>query len=283
MERRRSAFSGSWYPGTAHECRAEIETFLVEKAGPAKGRFVGGIVPHAGWYFSGSIACRTIASLTPAEVVAVFGMHMPATGKPVTLGAGSWQTPFGDIPIHAELAALAADRAGIRVQGSSGFPEENTIELQLPFVRYFFPSASLVAVGVPASLQTAVEVGEAVVEAAAGLGVSLVVIGSSDMTHYGANYGFFPVGSGRKAYDWVRKTNDRSALDAMLAMDEATVIDQAGTRHNLCCAGAVAAATAAAKKLGAERGVELDYATSYEKHPGESFVGYSGVLFEKRA
>ena len=41
----------------------------------------------------------------------------------------------------------------------------------------------------------------------------------------------------------------------------------------------VAAAVAAAGALSATRGIEIDYATSYEKSPGPSFVGYAGILF----
>jgi AmmeMemoRadiSam system protein B len=62
---RRAVFAGSWYPSSAAECEKEIEGFLAEGKKmdfPAEER-VGGIVPHAGWFFSGSIACNVISSL----------------------------------------------------------------------------------------------------------------------------------------------------------------------------------------------------------------------------
>ena len=40
-----------------------------------------------------------------------------------------------------------------------------------------------------------------------------------------------------------------------------------------------AAAVAAASELGATQAESLAYATSHDRHPGESFVGYSGVVF----
>jgi MEMO1 family protein len=57
------------------------------------------------------------------------------------------------------------------------------------------------------------------------------------------------------------------------------VIQEARKSGNACCAGAAAAAIAAGKKMGAVHALEIGYATSYEKSPGDSFVGYTGIVF----
>jgi AmmeMemoRadiSam system protein B len=57
------------------------------------------------------------------------------------------------------------------------------------------------------------------------------------------------------------------------------VIDEALARQNACCAGAAATAIEAAKHLGADRAESIAYATSYDKSPGDSFVGYVGIVF----
>ena len=62
-------------------------------------------------------------------------------------------------------------------------------------------------------------------------------------------------------------------------MDPEGVINEAVTRHNACCGGAAATAIAAAKALGAEHAESIAYATSYDKSPGNSFVGYVGIVF----
>jgi len=79
--------------------------------------------------------------------------------------------------------------------------------------------------------------------------------------------------------DWVRNENDQRILDAMTAMDPERVIREALESQNACCAGAAAAAIAAAKQLGAAEAETIAYATSYDKSPGDSFVGYAGVVF----
>jgi len=93
------------------------------------------------------------------------------------------------------------------------------------------------------------------------------------------NYGFVTHGTGPAALDWVRNENDRRVIDAMLAMDPDKVITEALANQNACCSGAAATAIAAAKQLGADKAEAIAYATSYDKSPGDSFVGYTGIVF----
>ena len=56
------------------------------------------------------------------------------------------------------------------------------------------------------------------------------------------------------------------------------VLAEALASQNACCAGAAATAIETAKQLGADQADEIAYATSYDKSPGESFVGYVGIV-----
>ena len=198
---------------------------------------------------------------------------------PLVMDRGCWETPLGNLPIHGQFASNFAKEIGATPLGPDTFPDENTIELQLPFVKYFFPNAAIVPVGVPPS-SFAGKIGITAVEVAVKLGLAIKVIGSTDMTHYGPNYNFTPQGKGRAALDWVKNINDQEAVKAMVKMDVDAVVSQGLKNHNLCCPGAVAAAIAASRAMGADKGIMLDYTTSHEKSPGDSFVGYSGVVFE---
>lgn len=284
MSIRSAVFAGSWYPADAGACEKEIRAFLKE----ARGREVpieqpaAGIVPHAGWYFSGSIACDVIHRLSsgdPADVVIIFGMHLRASDPCFIMARGSWETPFGVLDVDQDLAGKLTERFDFQVETSENFVQDNTIELQLPFVKYFHPQARIVPMGVP-PVRASLEIGRAAARIAARTGKRLKIIGSTDLTHYGSNYGFTPKGSGPQALRWVRDENDRHVIDAMLALAPEKVIDEGLNRHNACCAGAAATAIAASRELGARRAHEVAYATSYDKSPGESFVGYVGVVFE---
>jgi AmmeMemoRadiSam system protein B len=191
---------------------------------------------------------------------------------------GSWQTPFGDLPIAAELAKKLTEKFKFKVETDTDFTPDNTIELQLPFIHYFFGEIPIVPMGVP-PVAASLAIGERAVSTAAEMGLTVKVIGSTDLTHYGANYGFSPHGTGDQAARWVRDENDRKMVDAMVAMAPDRVLREAASRLNACCAGAVATAITAARDLGADRGHIVSYTTSYEKSPGDSLVGYVGVVF----
>jgi AmmeMemoRadiSam system protein B len=283
MKTRQALFAGSWYPARAAACEKEIRQFLAEMdAPPEEGRaWAGGIVPHAGWYFSGSIACNVIQALgagKETDLVFIFGMHLHERSPGTIMTKGAWETPFGDIPVDEEIAGDLAERFDLRIETPDDFTQDNTIELQLPFVKYFLKNARIVAVGLP-PVDRSLDIGRYAVDAAARLNRSMKVIGSTDLTHYGPNYGFSPKGSGPEAHEWVRNENDRQVIDAMLKMDASAVLHQARSNNNACCAGAVAGAIAAGRKMGAETAREVAYATSYEKSPGDSMVGYIGILF----
>lgn len=283
MEIRSTAFAGSWYPSTAEACEREITQFQSEYQSPrpTDTYTVGGIVPHAGWFFSGAIACQVIEALSSAaqpDTLLLFGRHMHPGGIPVLMSKGGWQTPFGPLAVDEALAEELEHLFEFEKETTRRFEPDNTIEVQLPFIKYFFPEVALLAVGVPPA-ERALELGKTAVEIGKRQGKQLMVIGSTDMTHYGPNYGFSPQGHGPQAVDWVREQNDGPLIAAMEALDASQVLVQAGAHHSACCAGAVAAALSAGQALGARDGQKVAYSTSYEKSPGSSFVGYAGVLF----
>ena len=165
---RRSVFAGSWYPSNASECEREIAGFLTEGKNlqPPVRNLVGGIVPHAGWYFSGSIACNVINCLkgqAPVDVVVIFGMHLHADSPCYIMTEGAWETPFGEISVEETLAAELAEKFPFTIETPTRFTQDNTVELQLPFIKYFFKDAKVVAMGVPPHKKS-LEIGRTVAE-----------------------------------------------------------------------------------------------------------------------
>ncbi len=64
MSQRKRNLPRGWYPVDQKDCQREIESYLegwTPPQLPSKG--IGGIVPHAGWYFSGRLAVRVFSSL----------------------------------------------------------------------------------------------------------------------------------------------------------------------------------------------------------------------------
>ncbi|MBI5593518.1 MAG: AmmeMemoRadiSam system protein B [Deltaproteobacteria bacterium] len=284
MKTRRAMLSGTWYSGTASGCRQEIEfiiknsTVLPDPSSPV----VGGIVPHAGWYYSGSIACDVIRLLSSGvsspDALVMFGTHMYPDAPFTIMKEGAWETPLGDVAIHEPLARELCQQTAFEIEASRDDEPDNTIEVQLPFIKYFWNHIKIVPIGTPPSPKS-VEMGKTVATVARKMGLNIIVLGSTDLTHYGPNYGFTPQGRGKAALQWARDSNDRSVIDAILSMNPLGIIQEAREKHNACCAGAAAAALSAGMALGAVRSRLVTYATSHEKSPGESFVGYAGIVF----
>jgi MEMO1 family protein len=133
--------------------------------------------------------------------------------------------------------------------------------LQLPFIKYFFKDTKIIPIGVP-PIKKSLEIGISAVKLANHYGVNIKIIGSTDLTHYGFNYGFTPKGTGQSALDWVQNENDRRLIDKMLVMEPEAILQEALTSQNACCAGAAATALAAGKQLGAKKAQAIAYATS---------------------
>jgi len=281
MSLRKRALPRGWYPADQRECQREIESYLEGWSPPpsVSGRGIGGIVPHAGWYFSGKLAARVFYSLKSkgkVEVIVLYGGHLGPNDFPQIVMEEEWETPFGKIEIQTELAKSLMKRIDARKE--SPWSGDNTIEVQLAMAKYFFPEAKLLAIRSPVSLR-ADALGEEVAEIARNAGISAVAVGSTDLTHYGPNYGFLAKGIGPSAVEWVKKENDKGFIDRALKMDTAGLLKHAEENDSACSAGAAAAAIATCKALGAEKGILLDYYTSYDIMPDDSFVGYAGIVY----
>jgi len=283
MDKRRPDFAGSWYSGNESDCRQTIEELSdsSDPCGSIEGERVGGIVPHAGWFFSGRIACNVIKCLSgdnPVETIVIFGRHLHPGSKNFIMKEGLWATPLGDLEVDNGLAERLIAEFPFTIETVTSYEQDNTIELQLPFIKYFFPDVRILPIGVPPEI-TSLKVGERVVELANRIDRRISVLGSTDLTHYGDNYGYAPMGVGEKAVDWVKNENDKKVIDMMVMMDAKGVIRESSKNFNACCGGAAATTIAAAKRLGAIKGKKLDYYTSYDIRPNSSFVGYVGIVF----
>ena len=278
MPVRRRMLPAGWYPGSRSGCVSEIESFITGvKPLPGGTKVYGGMMPHAGWYFSGKVAARVFylnAQVTKPQVVCIFGGHLGGNSPPLLVTEDAWETPLGEVPLATEFYQPLQARITMQPEP----PGDNTIEVNMPFIKYFFPETQVLAVRSPQSA-TALKLGDAVAEVARELGKSILFFGSADLTHYGPNYGWAPRGYGVEAVKWVKEVNDKRFLDEVLHLDAMGAVTAATQDQSSCSAGAPAAAIAAAKKMGAAKAVLVDYYTSYDIMPGDSFVGYGGVVW----
>ena len=265
-----------WYPASETETREEIEAFLKQAREPStRAPFIAGVAPHAGWYYSGRLACSVFKQLVqPCDTLVVVGGHMHPRSPVIAAFEQSYYTPLG--PIEADLTLLNEIRASIQVE--EDIEPDNTVEIQLPFAKYFFPKSKALHFRAPPS-EKALQLGTAIAQAAKKVNKKVVVLGSTDLTHYGPNYGWAPKGTGKDAVKWVKEHNDKLFIDALLAFNPRDAIELANKQKSACSAGAAITALSFAQNAGAKAGLLLDYYTSYDVQANSSFVGYAGILF----
>ncbi|MEQ8221471.1 MAG: AmmeMemoRadiSam system protein B [Candidatus Eremiobacterota bacterium] len=286
---RKSVVSGRFYPEDREQCLSELKECLQKEHLTEKidTRIFGGIVPHAGWVYSGSTAglvFQAIKQHATSPLFLIFGaVHVYGVSGPSIWREGPWETPLGNIEVNQSLAEdIIKEGKGLIAENPAPHKKEHSIEVQLPFIKYLFPESQIVPVMVPPD-KRALQAGEIAGHVLAHYNKEVVVIGSTDLTHYGMHYGQLEKGIGQEALDWVRNINDKKILDLMIAMKSEEIVSESDKSGNACGAGAITATMSAVKVLGAKAGKLLKYTTSHDEIPsmGEatSFVGYGGVIF----
>lgn len=291
MECRKPIVAGQFYPAQHDSCVDEINQYLNEMtlSGTLPETIVAGIVPHAGWTFSGSLAALVFYAVRQqnekVHTFVVFGAaHSFFGNKPAVYDRACWLTPMGEIFIDEQLADAVID-SGMAVSSPDAHQGEHSIEVQVPFIQYLFAGAKIVPILVPPGSQ-AVALGEAVGEIISKDTERVIVcIGSTDLTHYGPRYGFTPMGVGSKAIEWASQVNDKRFIDLALNLQPEAMLTSAAENCNACGPGAAAAAVATAKKLGRTKGNLLAQTNSrdvmLEKMGTSSAesVGYAAIVF----
>jgi AmmeMemoRadiSam system protein B len=285
---RKMMLPSGWYPRNAAEIDGYLGDYLEENAD-----FCHTVIsPHAGWFFSGRIAALALSVLRrDAGTVIVAGGHLPAEAPVLFAEEDAVCTPLGEMPVDCELRAIVKrdfSQAGMRCAPDNY--ADNTVEVLLPAVRRFFPAARLLWLRLGSGIKAALA-GRLLARAAASLGRTVVLAGSTDLTHYGPAYNFCPKGLGNAALEWVKTVNDLRFIEAVIsgaAADisgaEEMILERAIAEKSACSVGAVLCAVGFASELrGAVCGDArlLAYSTSVEASGEDagSFVGYAAMAF----
>ncbi len=281
--------AGSFYEAEPGPCRRAAKEMIDAAALPADlpEELFGGVVPHAGWVFSGRTAALTLKALTErgrlGRVVLFGADHWGIGNHAAVYDEGSWETPLGEVAVDEQLAAAMLAACPLLRSDVRAHTREHSLEVQLPLMRMLREDVRIVPVTVPPNEQ-AVEVGSAVGKVLKESFPEASVVGSTDLTHYGPQYSFTPGGVGAGGLAWAAE-NDRRLLELVEGMQSEKIIDETNSRMNACGGGALAATMAACSIMGADRGVLLGYTTSAEvmkktfRAAANDAVGYAAVVF----
>ena len=267
MTTRMPAVAGRFYPGSKQALLAELGRYVSAESEPR--RAFGLMAPHAGYMYSGPVAGAVYAAAEiPGRLVILCPNHTGHGRGLAMMGEGAWHTPLGDVPIDAPLAAELSARLPELEADEFAHRFEHSLEVQLPFLQYRRESFEFVPICIGTSrLETLLRLGDALAGAVEAAGEPVLLVASSDMTHY------------EPARQASRK--DHLAIRCLEALDPEGLARTVREEEISMCGWAPAVAVArACRKLGATRGELVRYASSGDV-TGDmgSVVGYAGMLF----
>jgi len=266
---RNPVVSGQFYPASPSQLRAMIETMVDEKA--AKEDIIGLVSPHAGYTYSGPVAGAVISKVKFKDTFILLGPNHTGMGRPLSIMTqGTWKTPLGEAEIDSELAKKILATSRYLQEDSVAHGYEHSIEVQIPFLQYFKSDIKIVPIVLAyASGAIYKEIGKEIAMAVKELNKEVVIIASSDMTHYE------PQESARK--------KDDAAISAIVHLDEDELLKRIDELNiSMCGYAPTVALISAAKELGATQAELVKYQTSGDTTGDySSVVGYAGIVIKK--
>ena len=277
MEVRTPAVSGTFYPDDQKELKSLIHNCFTHPIGPGKipptgsdQKIYGVICPHAGFVYSGPVACHSFYSISSStsKLAIITGPNHYGIGQSIaSMIDASWKTPLGLMEVDSESALELRNGLDILELDSFSHSKEHSIEVQVPMLQETFSHEMKI---LPVSLinqeqETAVKVGSAIAKIAQKK--DALLIGSSDFTHYEEN-------------EFAHR-QDLALIDPILKLDVDEFYKILKERHVTACGfGAIASTMIACKELGATEGKLLKYATSGDVSGDKSsVVGYASIIF----
>ena len=264
---RRAAVAGQWYPGNRARLAKAVEDHLASAQVDAHPDHLRAIVaPHAGLMYSGPVAAYAYKAARRGHyrsVVLVGPSHyVPFRGVSIWPD-GSWETPFGEVPVDRELAAAIQAGSAEITDLPAAHEREHSLEMQMPFVAHLMEGVPIVPLVMGhQTRKTAMALGDALARAIAPRGNEVLLVASSDLSH-------FEDATTAAALDGV-VTSWIEAIDPdglMTALEHEP-------RH-ACGGGPMVAVLHAARRLGATHSHVLRYADSGDVSGDKSsVVGY---------
>ena len=276
MQIRTPAVAGMFYPNEKNKLVKLMEDCFEHILGPEKNfqkndgkKIFGVICPHAGFVYSGPIACHSFNSISSEspELFIIIGPNHWGIGRSVaTMKNCQWETPLGKVEVDSESAEEICQISENIESDYFSHTREHSLEVQIPFLQKIFTDFKILPISlVNQSKKIAKDVGLSIAKIAKKKNV--MIIGSSDFTHYEPN---------EFAYE-----QDLALIEPILEMNVDKFYDVLEKRKITACGyGAIASTIIACKELGAKKGELLKYATSGDVTGDKSsVVGYGSIVF----
>ena len=199
---RKAMFAGQFYESNEQLLDKQITECFEGKNGPGAlplnkriKKLQAIIAPHAGYSFSGPCAAwayKEIAEAEFADLYIILGPNHHNNSSAVSLQG--YETPFGLARVDQEFARSLLEKNPELNVDEEAHMEEHSVEVQIPFLQFAtkdnIHSLKIlpILVGEMDYNKLGLDLKETILES----GKKVIIIVSSDFTHYGHNYHYMP-------------------------------------------------------------------------------------------
>jgi AmmeMemoRadiSam system protein B len=264
--KRKPSVAGYFYPSNPKSLQDMIAQLVDSKAEVQKAVCI--ISPHAGYEYSGAVAGKVFSSVKlPEKFVIVGPNHRDVSTNLAIMKKGIWETPLGSVPVDTSLAESILEQTDWIVEDERSHQLEHSLEVQIPFIQYFRRNISIVpiSIGYHASFEELEELGKSVSRAIKNSGEEVLIIASTDMSHYVSQD--------------EAKEKDFLAIEKILQLDARGLYEVVQREHiSMCGFQPTTAGIIASKDLNAKKAELIQYQTSGDVTGNFSeVVGYAGI------
>ncbi|MFW6134724.1 MAG: AmmeMemoRadiSam system protein B [Elusimicrobiota bacterium] len=263
---RKSIVAGKFYPGDEKKLYQDVKRFI-EAGAKEKKDAAGVVVPHAGYIFSGKVAGLTYSCINVPEEVVVIGPNHTGIGSSISMMTqGKWQIPGSEVEIDKELAENILRLSSYAKDEPDAHMMEHSIEVQLPFLKFCNKNVKIVPIIMGTrEIEPITDLGEAVAHSIEKSGKKVLIVASSDMSHYVSQ-------KEAEKYDYM-------AIEKIEVLNPEGLMDVVKQESISMCGAAPAAVMLKAVKILQSRKAELVHYNTSAEATGDTqrVVGYAGI------
>lgn len=283
---RKPVVSGTFYESDKEALIEQIKACFTSEFGPGKiskeikeKSIIGLVSPHAGYLYSGPCAAHGFNKIAECKDMNTFILlGLSHSGSSSCISLDDWETPLGIAKNHQMLSNLIKEKTNLPIN-EQVHQNEHSIEVQIPFLQYIKKDNFKIT---PIIISNEIDqkiISKGIVESIKETKENAAIIASSDFTHYGMHYGYFPFQDNIKENLYGL---DNKAIQYILDLDDTGFIDYIKeTGATICGKLPIKALINLFKYQNVANKELLKYYTSGDiVNDYNSAVGYASIIIE---
>ncbi len=286
---REAIVAGQFYEANRDKLEKQIVNCFMSKFGPNKlpdkrSKKIKAIIsPHAGYMYSGYCQAHVYKEIGENRLPScyvIIGPNHTGHGSNFAVSLEDWSTQFGIVKVDKDYGSRLIKECKLIKNDKDAHKYEHCIEVQLPFLQFVNKKELNKIKILPMVVKNYnYEIIKKIADAITKIKKNIVLIASSDFTHYGYNYSYMPFTDNKKENLYKL---DREAISHIERLDARGFLDFVNKNNaTICGAGAIAIVIEASKNLNSKKAKLIKYYTSGDiVNNYDNAVGYGGIIVE---